>query len=97
MSLAKHFGAIGDGIADDTDALQHAVDDGDGVLELSKGTYRITRSIVLDSRKHGYLGVRGDQGTGRVVMAGAGPALQIIGDHQGSATPESFKTHTWDR
>ncbi|MCA9142980.1 MAG: right-handed parallel beta-helix repeat-containing protein [Planctomycetaceae bacterium] len=97
MSLAKHFGAIGDGIADDTDALQHAVDDGDGVLELSKGTYRITRSIVLDSRKHGYLGVRGDQGTGRVVMAGAGPALQIIGDHQGTATPESFKPHTWDR
>lgn len=97
MSLAKHFGAIGDGVADDTDALQHAIDDGDGVLELSKGTYRITRSIVLDARKQGYLGVRGDQGTARIVMDGAGPALQIIGDHQGTATPESFKPHTWDR
>ncbi len=97
MSFAKNFGAIGDGQADDTDALQHAVDDGDGVLELSKGTYRITRPIVLDASKHGYLGVRGEQGTARIVMAGPGPALQIIGDHQGTATPESFKPHTWDR
>jgi hypothetical protein len=97
MSFAKNFGAVGDGAADDTDALQHAVDDGDGVLELSKGTYRITRPIVLDSRQHGYLGVRGEQGTARIVMAGAGPALQIIGDHQGTATPGSFKPHTWDR
>ena len=72
MSFAKNFGAIGDGQADDTNALQHAVDDGDGVLELSKGTYRITRPIVLDSRQRGYLGVRGEQGTARIVMAGAG-------------------------
>ncbi|MBC8356707.1 MAG: right-handed parallel beta-helix repeat-containing protein [Planctomycetes bacterium] len=97
MSFAKSFGAIGDGKADDTDALQHALDDGDGVLELSKGTYRITRPVVLDSRKHGYLGVRGEQGTARIVMTGTGPALSIIGDHQGTATPASFKPHTWER
>ncbi|MDA1055173.1 MAG: right-handed parallel beta-helix repeat-containing protein [Planctomycetota bacterium] len=97
MSLAKNFGAAGDGKADDTDALQHAVVGGDGVLELSKGTYRITRPIVLDASKHGYLGVRGEQGTARIVMAGAGPALQIIGDHQGTATPDSFRPETWDR
>jgi len=97
MSFAKNFGAVGDGKVDDTDALQHAVDDGDGVLELSKGTYRVTRPIVLDARKHGYLGVRGQQGTARIVMAGAGPAFQIIGDHQGTAAPDSFQPHTWDR
>lgn len=54
MPLAKNFGAVGAGITDDTDALQHTVDDGDGVWELSKGTYRVTRSVVLDSRKYGY-------------------------------------------
>ena len=97
MSFAKNFGAVGDGVADDTDALQHAVDGGDGVLELSKGTYRITRPIRLDSTKHGYLGVRGEQGTARIVMAGAGPALEILGDHQGTADPGSFQPHTWDR
>ncbi len=95
MSLAKNFGAVGDGMTDDTDALQHAVNDGDGVLELSKGTYRITRPIVLDTRQQGCLGVRGDQGTARLVMAGPGPALQVDGDHQGTATPASFKPHTW--
>jgi parallel beta-helix repeat protein len=97
MSKARNFGAAGDGQTDDTAALQHAVDDGDGVLHLSKGTYRITRPIVLDTRQNGYLGLRGDQGTARVVMAGPGPAFRILGDHQGTATPDSFKPHTWDR
>ena len=35
MSNVRNFGAIGDGEADDTRAIQHAVADGDGVLELS--------------------------------------------------------------
>jgi parallel beta-helix repeat protein len=95
--LIRNFGAAGDGQTDDTEALQHAIDDGDGVLELSKGTYRITRPIVLDLRKHGYLGVRGEQGTARLVMAGPGAALRIIGDHQGTADPDRVKPHTWDR
>jgi hypothetical protein len=97
MSLAKHFGAVGDGKADDTAALQHAVDDGDGVLELSRGTYRITQPIVLDLTQRGYLGVRGDQGTARLVMAGAGPALRVVGGHRGSADPKTVRPATWDR
>ena len=97
MSQAKDFGAIGDGTVDDHGALQHAIDDGDGVLELAKGTYRITRPLVLDTTKHGYLGVRGDQGTARIVMAGPGPALKVIGDHRGTATPDSFQAHTWNK
>jgi hypothetical protein len=95
--MAKQFGAVGDGRADDTDALQHTVNDGDGVLELTKGTYRITRPIVLDTAQRGYLGIRGDQGTARVVMAGPGPAFKIIGDHQGTANPTTVQPHTWLR
>ena len=30
-------------------------------------------------------------------MAGPGPALRIIGDHQGSALPGSIEPHTWER
>lgn len=97
MSNVFGFGAKGDGIADDTEALQHALDAGDGVLRLNKGTYRITRPLVLDLTKSGFGAVRGEAGTSRIVMAGAGPALRVIGDHQGTASPGSVQPHTWDR
>jgi polygalacturonase len=40
MADVKGFGAVGDGVADDTNAIQHAVDQGDGLLELPGGLYR---------------------------------------------------------
>jgi nitrous oxidase accessory protein NosD len=92
-----NFGATGDGTTDDTESIQHALEAGDGVLHLNKGTYRITRPLVLDLTKQGYGAVRGDGGTSRIVMAGAGPALRIIGDHQGTAQPKSYKPHTWEK
>ena len=52
MSSAKEFGAIGDGQADDTAAIQHAINDGEGVVEFPKGIYRITRSLQLDTTRH---------------------------------------------
>jgi len=95
MANVYGFGAAGDGTTDDTDALQHALDDGDGILRLNKGTYRITRPLVIDLTKRGYGAVRGEAGTSRIVMAGAGPALRVVGDHQGSAKPSSYKEQTW--
>lgn len=97
MANVMGFGAQGDGVADDTDALQHTLDAGDGVLRLNKGTYRITRPLVLDLTKTGYGGVRGEAGASRILMAGPGPALRIVGDHQGTASPGSVQPHTWDR
>lgn len=97
MSNVFGFGAKGDGIADDTEALQHTLDSGDGVLRLNKGTYRITKPLVLDLTKTGFGAVRGESGTSRIVMAGAGPAIRIIGDHQGTAVPSSVQPHTWDK
>ena len=97
MSNVLGFGANGDGVADDTAALQHTIDSGDGVLRLNKGTYRITKSLVLDLTKTGFGGVRGEGGTSRIVMAGAGPAIRVIGDHQGTASPSSVQAHTWDK
>lgn len=95
MNLAG-FGAVGDGVADDTGALQHALETGRGVLELEKGTYRITRPIVLDLTKLGYGAVRGVGGTARILMAGAGPAIRVLGDHRGTAMPRSVQPHTWE-
>jgi len=97
MANVFGFGAVGDGITDDTDALQHTLDSGDGILRLNKGTYRITKPLVLDLTKLGYGAVRGENGTSRIVMAGEGPAIRIVGDHQGTAFPGSVQAHTWDR
>ncbi len=97
MSNVFGFGAKGDGVADDTDALQHTLDSGDGVLRLNKGTYRITKPLVLDLTKAGFGAVRGENGTSRIVMAGAGPAIRVIGNHQGTASPSSVQPHTWDK
>ncbi len=97
MTTAFGFGAVGDGAADDTEALQHAIDDGAGVLTLAKGTYRITKPLVIDLTKTGYSSIRGQGGTARIVMAGPGPALRVIGDHRGSASPKTVQPHTWDK
>ncbi len=41
MMLAADFGAVGDGQADDTKALQHAIEQSGGQLVLPHGSYRI--------------------------------------------------------
>ena len=97
MSNVFGFGAKGDGVADDTEALQHTIDAGDGVLRLNKGTYRITKPLVLDLTNTGFGAVWGENGTSRIVMAGAGPAIRVVGDHQGTASPSSVQPHTWDK
>ncbi len=97
MSDVRDFGATGDGQTDDTAAIQHALEAGDGVLRFSKGTYRITRGLVLDLTQQGYAAVLGEGGTARIVMAGAGPAIRIIGDHRGTATPSTVQSHTWEK
>jgi len=97
MSYVNHFGAAGDGRQDDTKPLEHALAAGDGVLELAKGTYRITRPLVIDTTRTGYAAVRGTGGTSRILMDGPGPAIRIIGDHRGTAQPDSYQQHTWEQ
>ncbi|GMU24546.1 MAG: hypothetical protein AMXMBFR13_46200 [Phycisphaerae bacterium] len=97
LSIVKHFGAAGDGTTDDTEALQHAFDAGEGVMQLSAGTYRISRPVVLDLTRRGPGGIRGDGGTARIIMAGPGPALHIIGGHKGTADPRSVTARTWSQ
>ena len=75
MTLATGFGVTGDGRTDDTAALQHAIDAGGGVLQLAKGTYRLSRSLELDATRLGYVGIRGEQGASRLLMAAAGPVI----------------------
>jgi len=90
------FGIVGDGKADDTDALQKAVDANEGLVRLPKGVYRVTRPIVIDLNKVGYTSICGD-GVARIIMAGPGPAMKFVGTHFKSADPQDFAPEVWDR
>jgi polygalacturonase len=47
-SNVKDFGAVGDGVTDDTDSMQNAANNG-GNIYVPPGVYIITRAIVLKS------------------------------------------------
>lgn len=87
------YGAVGDGEADDTDAIQRAVEA--GPIHFGRGVYRITKPVLIDLTRHGYGGVTGEAGAVQMVMAGAGPALHLLGDHAGTASPPSVKPEVW--
>ena len=92
----RDLGAVGDGAADDTDALQRAVDSGLGDIRLPRGQYRLTKTIVINLDRVGYTSIVGD-GTATLIMAGEGPALRFIGTHGGTADPKTVKSNVWQR
>ncbi len=92
----RTFGAVGDGKADDTAAIQKAVDAKCGGLLFSRGHYRLTKPIRVELDRVGPTSFHGD-GTARLIMAGAGPAIHLIGTHGGTASPHTFKPNVWAR
>ncbi len=90
----RDFGATGDGQTDDTAALQKTIDTRVGDLRLPKGHYRISKPIVIDLQKTGFISIYGG-GTARIIMAGPGPALKFTGSHRGTADPETVKPSVW--
>src|SRR5579872_91198 len=97
MSNVRQFGAAGDGQMDDTAAIEHALRDGDGILEFPRGAYRITRPIVVRLKDSGPIAVRGGGGTAKLIMAGAGPALVLEATHSKTADPTGFRPEEWLR
>lgn len=43
----KDFGAIGDGVSDDTEAIQKAIENG-GIITVPRGVYRVTKTINVN-------------------------------------------------
>lgn len=96
MSSVRDFGAVGDGRHDDSDAFEHALDQGDGLLVLPRGDYRVTRSIRIDLDRRRRSGIDGSGGTARIVMDGPGPALLFTGTHGGTADPRTISPSVQD-
>src|SRR5688500_12871649 len=82
----QNFGAVGDGRADDTAAVERAV--ASGSVFFPKGIYRLTRTIRIELEKTGFSALSSD-GTSRIVMEAAGPAFHFVGNHGGTADPKS--------
>ncbi len=96
MSNVRDFGAAGDGMTDDWEAIRHALADGDGCLEFSPGTYRLSRTLEIPLDKHGPTSITGSAAT-KIVMAGSGPAFRFIGTHAGTGSPNTVKPEVWTR
>ena len=90
MSDVKEFGARGDGRADDTEAILEAVNQGDGLVALPRGRYRITRPVEIALSETGPVSLWGAEGGATVIMDGPGPAFFFSGTHEGTASPDSF-------
>jgi Right handed beta helix region/Pectate lyase superfamily protein len=88
--------AIGDGKADDTEAIQHTIDSHGSSIVLAPGRYRVTRPLVVDLDKSGFVSFSGN-GVATIIMEGPGPAIRFIGTHQGTADPQTVKKDVWDR
>ena len=97
MSNVRDFGAMGNGIDDDSEAIQHAIDVAGGLIEFPRGDYRITKPILVELSKVGRVAFRGEGGTAKLIMAGEGPAIHFLGTHDKSADPTSFQPKIWER
>ena len=89
MSNVRSFGAVGNGTIDDTTAIRHAIEGGDGVLFFPPGEYTISETIEIPLAMAGPAGIKGAQGASRILMKGAGPAFRLIGTHGGTGDPDS--------
>ncbi|HEX7448379.1 MAG TPA: right-handed parallel beta-helix repeat-containing protein [Pirellulales bacterium] len=97
MSNVRDFGAAGDGQHDDTDAIVHALEQGDGVLQFPPGEYLISRTIRVELDETGRFGMSGSAGAAKLIMTGAGPAFHLLGTHDKSADPKGYEPRVWQR
>ena len=95
-AAAADTSPVGDGRADDTAALQAAIDRANGAVVLAKGTYRITQPLVIELDRLGFSSISGN-GVATLLMAGPGPAIRVVGTHFKSADPEGFEDRVWNR
>lgn len=65
-----------------------------GRLSLDKTTYHLTKPLEINLQKTGPISIIGD-GTTRIIMDGPGPAIHLIGTHDGTAAPSTVDPSIW--
>ena len=91
LDLKRDYGAVGDGKADDTVALQKALDElvlhkRSNVLFIPSGTYRITRTLKTSRTSH-------TQGQG-ITLVGENPETTVL-SWDGASGKTMFKWDAW--
>jgi len=94
LQTVKDFGAVGDGVSDDASAIQNAVDSKIGEVIFPRGTYRLTKPIVIALDGVGPTSIVGE-GPAKIIMEGSGSAFQWIGTHDGTANPRTVEENVW--
>lgn len=84
----KRYGAVGDGVADDREAIQEAINGEPGrAIYFPRGTYKVTSTIFIAARTTrliGDFGARGSINGTEISFTGTGPCIQI-GVDEGTA------------
>ncbi len=91
----KEHGAVGDGRADDTAAIQRAVELG-GTVTFPDGTYLISKTITVKLDDTGYTALNAS-GVAKLVMAGPGPAVKFMGTNEPRESLVRSRPQVWDR
>ena len=86
---------VGDGVADDTAALQMRIDTGSGQLAIPPGRYRLTAPLEVSLDQSGPFALSGEGAT--LVMTAPGPAVRFRGTHFQSADPKTFQPQIWTK
>jgi hypothetical protein len=77
----RDFGAVGDGVADDSGAFERGIrslDGFGGALRIPKGTYNLGQTGIIIPKTFGGIRLIGDSATAtRLIYSGAGAALQM--------------------
>lgn len=92
----RQFGARGDGMHDDGEAIVRALQAGRGSVVFPPGVYRINRTVEVRLDEFGPACLSGSS-SATLLMAGPGPAIRLIGTHSGTADPNTLKPSIWTR
>lgn len=67
-----------------------------GSLQFPTGIHYLEQTIEIRLAEHGSIQIHGE-GRARLVMLGEGPAIRLIGTHDGTAAPSTVGQRIWDR